>query len=173
MNITSGSKLGEICLHHKATRHVCIGKLLLVLGIVRSARDILSMHEHVHLLKLVTGVEISTRPPKVTGKEGNRVKSTMRRAAAAPKSASSEAATFMRLLSWHCSVSPLSELKCYACLGARRVPGQMCPRRGVRPDSSIDSHSSWKKVVSDSASDAALLPRLSITKMPRIKKKGG
>lgn len=38
-----------------------------------------------HLLKLVTGVEISTRPVRRSGNEGNAVNKSNRRAAAAPK----------------------------------------------------------------------------------------
>ena len=39
----------------------------------------------VRLLKLVTGVEISTRPPRSSGSEGKAVKSNSLRAAAAAK----------------------------------------------------------------------------------------
>lgn len=40
-----------------------------------------------HLLKLVTGVEISTRAVNRSGRPGNEVKSRSRKAAAAPKMA--------------------------------------------------------------------------------------
>jgi hypothetical protein len=39
-----------------------------------------------HLLKLVTGVDISTRPVRIFGRDGNAVKRSSRTAAAAPKS---------------------------------------------------------------------------------------
>ena len=40
-----------------------------------------------HLLKLVTGVDISTRPVNKSGSPGNEVKSSIRTAAAAPNTA--------------------------------------------------------------------------------------
>jgi len=44
-----------------------------------------SLIDYIHLLKLVTGVDISTRPVRRFGKDGNAVKRSSLTAAAAPK----------------------------------------------------------------------------------------
>lgn len=53
------------------------------------------MDETLHLLKLVTGVEISTRPVNRSGRPGKEVNSRRRTAAAAPKSAAFRLSMFI------------------------------------------------------------------------------
>jgi len=71
-------------LHHRRVRHYdCRGKDPLVLRIV--SFETVDSAANLHLLKLVTGVEISTRAVKRSGSPGNEVKRRSLTAAAAPK----------------------------------------------------------------------------------------
>jgi hypothetical protein len=67
-------------------RYGCRGIGPLVLTCV-SMRCLWVYSRNIHLLKLVTGVDISTRPVNRSGSPGNEVKRRSRTAAAAPKSA--------------------------------------------------------------------------------------
>ena len=71
--------------HRKGRRYDCIEKGLLVLGNVSRGRCAIKVI--IHLLKLVTGVEISTRAVNRSGRPGKEVKRRSRTAAAAPKMA--------------------------------------------------------------------------------------
>lgn len=61
---------------------------------------------YTHLLKLVTGVDISTRPVNKFGRPGNEVKRMSRKAAAAPKSAAFRRSIFISNL-------PIEEKRSY------------------------------------------------------------
>ena len=80
---------GRTHLHHKEKHHVCKEKDLLALWKVLDKTSIERITEHwpVRLLKLVTGVDISTRPVRRSGNEGKAAKRTNRNSAAAPKRA--------------------------------------------------------------------------------------
>lgn len=71
---------------HKERHYECKERDLLVLVVCQYASNAARRSNYVHRLKLVTGVEISTRPVRRSGKEGNARKRTRRTAAAKPKS---------------------------------------------------------------------------------------
>lgn len=75
---------GEIRRHRKGRCYGCIGTSLLVLRAIISRTRNSGIMENLHLLKLVTGVEISTRPVRTGGKEGNAVNNSRRIATAEP-----------------------------------------------------------------------------------------
>jgi len=76
-------------LHHHTERHCdCIERVLLVLEESCQLRTFYHRTRcNLHLLKLVTGVDISTRPVRRSGRLGKVVNSNIRTAAAAPNSA--------------------------------------------------------------------------------------
>ena len=68
---------------HRRERHCgCRGIDLLALNHVSHCWYIVMSREGLHLLKLVIGVDISTRPVRRPGRDGNAKKSTSLRAAA-------------------------------------------------------------------------------------------
>ena len=70
---------------HRRGRHCgCRERGLLALEMISHDRRV-DWHEVLHRLKLVTGVDISTRPVRRAGREGNAKKSTSLRAAAEVK----------------------------------------------------------------------------------------
>ena len=75
---------------HRRGRHCgCRGRGLLALEIVSNTvsnkQCAVDLHEALHRLKLVTGVDISTRPVRRAGREGKAKKSTSLRTAAEVK----------------------------------------------------------------------------------------
>lgn len=83
---------GRRRLHRRERGCECTERGLLVLHRVSSSACIrrsfeVSRHLNIRLLKLVTGVEISTRPVRRSGKEGNPRKRNNRSAEAAPNNA--------------------------------------------------------------------------------------
>jgi hypothetical protein len=87
-------ELGGRHRHHKEKRYDYRGIVLLVLGIVSNNSRELCGHS-LRLLKLVTGVDISTRAVRRSGRPGNPVKSSRRKAAAAPNRAAFLRSIFM------------------------------------------------------------------------------
>ena len=77
---------GERRRHHKGRGCGCRGIGLLVLSITSVIAGMLRIGTRcIHRLKLVTGVDISTRPVRRLGSEGKAKKRTSRRAAAEVK----------------------------------------------------------------------------------------
>ena len=76
---------GERRRHRRGRHYGCRGRGLLALKVVSQNRCAVYWHEVLHRLKLVTGVDISTRPVRRAGREGSAKKSTSLRAAAAGK----------------------------------------------------------------------------------------
>lgn len=80
--------LGGRRLHRRARRYGCINTdppVLKQRSITHSHYP--RGHSNLHLLKLVTGVDISTRPVNRSGRPGKEVKRRIRTAAAAPNNA--------------------------------------------------------------------------------------
>jgi hypothetical protein len=78
-------------LHHRARCRASRGRVLLVLWKVRHGISHNTLRCSLHLLKLVMGVDISTRLPRRTGSEGKSRKRRRRSRAAPPYSSSLEA----------------------------------------------------------------------------------
>lgn len=80
---------GRRHLHRKERGYEYTERGLLVLrwALVYTLSPQDSIYKHIHLLKLLTGVEISTRPVRRSGKEGKPRKRSSRSAEAAPNNA--------------------------------------------------------------------------------------
>ena len=100
--------------HHRTERRCgCKGIVLPVLNSVSHNSFALSLHGALHRLKLVTGVDISTRPVRRSGREGKAKKRTSLRAAAEVKRVA-----FRR------SITMLNDSACnpvYLCASAHRT----------------------------------------------------
>ena len=77
---------GERRRHRKGRRCGCKETVLPVLNAINHSYYALTYHEVLHRLKLVTGVDISTRPVRRLGREGKAKKRTSLRTAAEVKS---------------------------------------------------------------------------------------
>jgi hypothetical protein len=111
-----GGVPGGIRRRHMGRHCGCRGRRLLVLIYCQLLHKAQRMH--IHLLKLVTGVETSTRPARSSGKAGKTVNRRSRTAAAAPKSSA------------FCCVSMAISARCYRIIGAISV--LRASRHGVR-----------------------------------------
>ena len=125
---------GERRRHHRGRGYGCRGRGLLALKRVSDNWHVVNWHEVLHRLKLVTGVDISTRPVRSTGNEGKaKNKMSLRAAAELNRIAFRRSMTMFNTLECNSHIHSLVDLHNTQHYRAPRNAKAAAPRFRVSP----------------------------------------